>query len=188
MFNLCRYRQQNHINCIKTMILPIAAYGSPVLRKRCGPADLTDPDLPRLISHLLHTMKNARGAGLAAPQINLVKRFFATEVAGVFINPCIEHYSEEKIRDDEGCLSIPGIRESVPRAKRIVVSWTDEQLQPQRATFEDDIARVVQHEYDHLNGRLYLDHLPLFRKKLLQHRLNSITRGKVAFAYPLKLM
>lgn len=170
------------------MILPIAAYGSPVLRKHCGPADLSDPDLPRLVSHLLHTMKNARAAGLAAPQINMAKRVFVTALAGVFINPIIEHHSEEKAWDDEGCLSIPGIRESVLRAKRIVVSWTDEAFQSQRATFEDDVARVIQHEYDHLNGRLFPDHLPLFRKKLLQHRLNSIMRGKVACAYPLKLM
>lgn len=169
------------------MILPIVAYGSPMLRVPCQPANLSDPQLPILVGNLLHTMKNAHGAGLAAPQVNVPQCVFVTEAAGVFINPQILWYSPEQLWDEEGCLSIPGIQENVPRAKRIAVSWVNEKLEPQTGEFEDDAARVIQHEYDHLQGKLYLDYLPPFRKRLLQGRLNRVLKGKAECAYPLRL-
>lgn len=133
-------------------------------------------------------MKNANGAGLAAPQVNVLKRVFVTECSGVFINPQIIHYSKEILWDEEGCLSNPGIQENVARAKRIVISWVDGNFHTQTAAFEGDEACVIQHEYDHLEGKLYLDQLPPFRRRLLQGRLGRIMKGKADSLYPLKVV
>lgn len=173
------------------MIRPIVAYGAPILRKSCQPVDITSPALPALLRDLWDTMNNANGVGLAAPQINVDARVFVVrsdelDLRQAFINPVITAYSEETLLDDEGCLSIPGIQEPVPRAQHITITWLDEELQPHTETWHGPAARMIQHEYDHIEGRLYLDKLGALRKRLLHARLERIRKGKVKCPYPLR--
>jgi peptide deformylase len=173
------------------MILPIIAYGAAILRQPCQEVSPAIPRINELVKNMWATLDNARGAGLAAPQVNKPYRIFIISIEtfrGTFINPGILDYSTETILDTEGCLSIPGIWEEVPRAATITLQYQDENFLPLTHTFSGNIARAIQHEYDHLNGKLYLDYLPPLRKTLLKHKLQAIAKGKTRAPYPLKVL
>ncbi len=187
------------------MILPIVLYGHPVLRKSCRKVTDHDHDLKVLIDNMWKTMEYAGGAGLAAPQINKGLNVFivnskivydnlsskqqATEFEGdtgiieTFINARIITKSEEEISDFEGCLSIPGITEEVNRSWDIDMEYQDEHLKWHRKQFSGYTARVIQHEYDHTRGVLYIDYLPGIKRKLLGAKLRRIAVGKVDVQY-----
>jgi len=177
------------------MKLPIVAYGDPVLRKVCVSIDETYPDLDKLISNMFETMYSASGVGLAAPQIGLPIRLFIVDTGAdeeeksykkVFINAKIVEETGEPWAFTEGCLSIPDIREDVMRKPNIRIQYYDENWQ----FHEDEItgmpARVVQHEYDHIEGKLFTDTLGLLRKRMLKSKLDAISRGDVHADYKMK--
>lgn len=139
------------------MVLPIVLYGEPVLRKKCAPVDKTFAGLNTLIANMWETMYNANGCGLAAPQVNVPVRLFIVEEEGVFINAEILEYAAEFCTAEEGCLSIPGLSGWVTRPLWVKVWYLDEQFREQEKIFSGEAARIVQHEYDHINGKLYLD-------------------------------
>ncbi len=182
------------------------AYGAPVLRQRSRPVSPDYPNLPALIADMWDTLHHAGGAGLAAPQVNHPIRVFIVEstrdqadppgasqtlrdypgIRQVFINPQIIAYSPDTITDREGCLSIPGLEASVPRSRSVTVEYWDTGLMPCRETFHGRTARIIAHEYDHLEGKLYLDYLGVLQRRLWQGKLASISRGKVRAAYPMR--
>lgn len=190
------------------MILPIVAYGDPVLKKEAEEIDENYPDLKQLIEDMFETMYEASGVGLAAPQIGKSIRLFVVDAspfaerdddeeedpraAGtegfkrVFINPVIEEESGPKWGFAEGCLSIPKIREEVMRHETIRISWYDENWQFHEETFDGYRARVIQHEYDHVDGVLFTDHLSVLKKRLLTKRLSNISQGIVNVDYKMK--
>jgi peptide deformylase len=186
------------------MILPIVAYGDPVLKKEAEEIDQNYPDLQKLIADMFETMYHAKGVGLAAPQIGKSIRLFIVDgspfadeeddepdpmAAGienfkkVFINPIIEEESGAKWAFQEGCLSIPGIRENVQRKEKVLVTYYDENWVFHEETFDGYAARIIQHEYDHIEGKLFIDYLKPLRKKMLQSKLNDITKGKIKVDY-----
>ena len=186
------------------MILPIVAYGSPVLRKVCDDITPDYPGLDKLIADMWETMYNSNGVGLAAPQINASIRLFVMDseqiflnqeedekddypdapgFKGVFINAHITKLDGEEWSYNEGCLSIPKIREDVYRNKEIVIEFVDENFQPQTKTFNGITARIILHEYDHIEGKLFIDHIKPLRKKLLKRKLDDISRGKISVDY-----
>lgn len=183
------------------MILPIIAYGDPVLRKRGVSIDKNYPGLQKLIADMFETLANAKGVGLAAPQIGLSIRLFIVDggpfaeddkrselkdFKKVFINPeILEEQGEEWIYN-EGCLSIPKIREDVKRKSIIRVKYLDEQFMEHEETFTDISARIVQHEYDHVEGKLFIDRINPLRRTLLKSRLNAIAKGNVEVDYKMK--
>ena len=188
------------------MILPIVAYGSPILRKKALDIDEKHPELDKLIEDMWETMYHSNGVGLAAPQINRQVRIFLMDsiqiienleedekdefpgdegVKQVFINPEIISEQGETWAYSEGCLSIPKIREDVVRRKEITIQWLNEHFQPQKATFQGITARVIQHEYDHLEGKLFIDYLNPLKKRLLKGKLLDISKGKVKMDYRL---
>ncbi len=180
------------------MILPIRAYGDPVLKKVAEDIKPGHAGLEQLIADMYETMYAANGVGLAAPQVGHSIRLFivdaspfATDDDGkptaeahlkdfkkVFINPYIVEEEGEEWPFEEGCLSIPGIREEVARQPRIVLQYQDERFKEHEEVFEGFAARVIQHEHDHLDGVLFVDHLPALRRRLLNGRLRDISRGK----------
>lgn len=178
------------------MILPVYAYGHPVLRKVAADMDPDYPALNTLIEDMFETMAAANGVGLAAPQIGKSIRLFMVDarVYGdeyedlrdfrkVFINARIlERYGDE-VLETEGCLSIPNIHEDVYRSNFIRMSWVDEQFQPHEQVFSDMAARIIQHEYDHLDGILFTDKLSPLKKRLLKGRLKDISTGKARADY-----
>ena len=177
------------------MIRPIVCYGAPVLRRKAEPVNIEDPDLPGLIADLWDTMQGADGVGLAAPQIGVSKQVFVvdarplqkpdeTPFQGVFINPEILWRSEEEFEYEEGCLSIPGIREKVTRPAVVRLRYWDETGQFHEAEFSGIVGRIIQHEYDHLNGKLFIDHLSPLRRQLLGSKLRKIQKGLVETHYP----
>lgn len=188
------------------MILPIVAYGSPILRKKALDIDEKHPELDKLIEDMWETMYHSNGVGLAAPQINRQVRIFLMDsiqiienleedekdefpgdegVKQVFINPEIISEQGETWAYSEGCLSIPKIREDVVRRKEITIQWLNEHFQSQKATFQGITARVIQHEYDHLEGKLFIDYLNPLKKRLLKGKLLDISKGKVKMDYRL---
>ena len=185
------------------MLLPIEAYGSSALRKVGEEVPEDYPQLQELIDNMLETMYNAPGVGLAAPQLNLALRLFVidstqfydeedeeeTEEKGlkeVFINPeIIEKYGEDTFYE-EGCLSIPGIREQIVRPSQIHIQYYDRDFNFHDEQFEGLDARVIQHEYDHINGVLFTDHLKPIKKRTLQKSLNEIGQGKVKVQYKMR--
>lgn len=172
------------------MIRPIVPYGASILRKPALPADPGSPGIPHLLQDLWDTMANAQGAGLAAPQIGISLRVFVVEVEalrwkGVFINPGILETGGALLWENEGCLSMPGLSGSVPRHAWIKVRFTDEEGRLREETFENEAARVIQHEYDHLNGVLYTDRMRPLARRLLQGRLQAIQNGKFSSPYPM---
>jgi len=188
------------------VILPIVAYGSPILRKKALDIDEKHPELDKLIEDMWETMYHSNGVGLAAPQINRQVRIFLMDsiqiienleedekdefpgdegVKQVFINPEIISEQGETWAYSEGCLSIPKIREDVVRRKEITIQWLNEHFQPQKATFQGITARVIQHEYDHLEGKLFIDYLNPLKKRLLKGKLLDISKGKVKMDYRL---
>jgi peptide deformylase len=179
------------------MIYPIVAYGDPVLRKVARDITKDELDLPQLVADMYETMHNAEGIGLAAPQIGLDIRVFVVDGSGtneeelkdfkeVFINPVILQEEGAPWGYEEGCLSIPNIREEVKRPAKLLISYLDLDWVPREAEFSGLRARVVQHEYDHLQGKLFIDHLSPLRRRLLNGKLNDITSGKAKADYRLR--
>ncbi|GEP93089.1 peptide deformylase [Chitinophaga terrae (ex Kim and Jung 2007)] len=170
------------------MILPIVGYGADVLRKVGAPVERTTAGLQQLIEDMRATLINARGAGLAAPQVNRSLQLFLIETpdhTGVFINPRILHYSADLVTDSEGCLSIPGITQQVSRSNTVQVTWQDEAFHEHSGTFHGETARAIQHEYDHLQGKLYLDRISALQRQLLKNKLQSVLKRKVKAPYPM---
>jgi len=188
------------------MILPIIAYGNPVLRKVAHDIDENYPDLAKLIEDMWETMYASNGVGLAAPQINRDIRLFVMDSAQIFANIDEqereeEHYPDapgikqvfinahvvEELGDDwaynEGCLSIPKIREDIYRAEEVTISYLDENFRSHTKTFSGVTARIILHEYDHIEGKLFIDRLPPLKRKLLRRKLDDISKGKVNVDY-----
>lgn len=188
------------------MILPIVAYGDPVLRKKCEEIDPAYPNLEQLLSNMWDTMYNASGVGLAAPQIGKPIRLFLVDTSPfaededlpeeeraelkdfreVFINARIEEETGEKWAFNEGCLSIPDIREDVTRQDTITLSYMDAEFKPHTRTFDGLLARVIQHEYDHIEGVLFTDRISSLKRRLLKGRLSSISKGKIQVDYKMR--
>jgi len=166
------------------MILPIIKYGSSVLRKKAFDIDKGD-NFSEITANMAGTLKKADGIGLAAPQIGMLKSLFIVDttplkdkgveiVEKVYFNPVVIHYSENNVCYNEGCLSIPGINEEVLRPEKIEVSYRDENFDWREEILDGLIARIFQHEYDHLQGVLFIDKLSPLRKKLLKNKLREI--------------
>ncbi len=173
------------------MILPITVYGHPVLRKKAQPIDPNFEGLQELIKDMYDTMYNAEGVGLAAPQVNKSVRLIVFDSTPfqedeptlinfkkVLINPEILEFIGEEIDFNEGCLSLPGIREDVVRPEKIRIKYQDENFNSYEEIWEGIVARVVQHEYDHLEGKLFIDRILPIRKRLINGKLNAISKGK----------
>lgn len=183
------------------MILPIYAYGQPVLKKVAK--DIT-PDyegLSELIANMWETMENANGVGLAAPQIGRDIRLFMIDSGPmfdegeedkgfkkVFINAEILEETGEDVSYSEGCLSIPDITGDVDRPETIVMKWVDENFEPHEATFTDMNARVIQHEYDHIEGVLFTEHLKPLKKRMVKRKLEKIKKGEIDPNYRMKFV
>ncbi|HBG58884.1 peptide deformylase [Proteiniphilum sp. UBA1028] len=183
------------------MILPIYIFGQPVLRKVARDIEpQTYPQLNELVDNMFETMYLADGVGLAAPQVGLDVRIFVVDLSPlaseespefkdfkkVFINAHITERSGEELLVEEGCLSIPGIHEKVPREDKIRISYLDENLQPCDETYVGFMARVIQHEYDHLDGILFVDKISPLRKRMIKSKLSSMEKGKVSCDYKIK--
>lgn len=181
------------------MILPIYTYGNAVLRKQAMPIEADYPELEKLIDNMFDTMYHADGVGLAAPQVGMPIRLMIIDLAPlkednpelgsfkvVMINPNMLEMSEEDLYGEEGCLSIPGIHESVPRAAWIKIEYFDAAFNRHVEEFEGYKARVVQHEYDHLEGHLFTDLVNPLRRQLLKSRLTNIVKGKASCSYKVK--
>lgn len=180
-------------------LLPIVGYGNAVLRKKAVNITKDYPGLPEIIQNMFATMYSSEGVGLAAPQVNLSIRLFIVDGKSfadedpqlnnfrrVFINPQIVEESGEKWTFNEGCLSIPGIREDVLRKPNVTLKYFDENFKEHTESFNGIAARIIQHEYDHLEGVLFIDHLSAFKRRLLKGRLDDITKGKVDVRYRMK--
>ena len=187
------------------MILPILAYGDPILKKESEEIDETYTDLETLIEDMFETMYRAKGVGLAAPQIGKNIRLFIVDGSPfaekeegeeddpralgienfkkVFINPIIEEEEGEEWSFQEGCLSIPKIRENVSRKSDIVISYYDESWELKEERYSGYAARIIQHEYDHIEGVLFTDYLSPLKRKLLKKKLNNITNGLIEIDY-----
>ncbi len=179
------------------MILPIYAYGSPVLRKKCTDIDPNYPNLQELIENMYETMYESNGIGLAAPQIGLPIRLFVvdgTPIEGInpldfkqtFINPVILKEWGEPWKYEEGCLSIPTIRENVFRKPELTIRFLDENFQSHELSFDGMAARIIQHEYDHIEGKLFVDYVTPLKKNLLKGKLNNISLGRVEHDYKMR--
>ena len=185
------------------MTLPIVAYGASVLRKVSAPINADYPNLTKLIEDMWETMYESNGVGLAAPQINKNIRLFVVDSAQIFsnaepedktypdapgikqlfINAQIIELSGKEWVYNEGCLSIPKIREDVLRPAEVTLSYMDENFVAHTETFNGISARVILHEYDHIQGKLFIDYLKPLRRKILQGKLNDISKGKVRVDY-----
>ncbi|MFI3295340.1 MAG: peptide deformylase [Rikenellaceae bacterium] len=186
-------------------VRPIYVNGQDVLRRECSPIDSSYPELPKLLRDMFATMEAADGVGLAAPQIGLAISLFAIDLTGyetdqeddmqnlnpelgqkVFINPVITEVSEEECPFKEGCLSVPGINENVCRPESITIEYMDENFEKRTDTFDGMWARVIQHEYSHLQGKLFVDEIAPIRKQLIKKKLDAMTRGKYKAHYRTK--
>lgn len=186
------------------MILPIVAYGSPILRTVCKDIDADYPNLSVLIENMWETMYNSSGVGLAAPQVNKDIRLFVIDSTQiftnldeedkgkypdapgfkqVFINAHVQKLNGEEWSYNEGCLSIPKIREDVKRNEEVTIEYVDENFEPHTKTFNGITARVILHEYDHIEGKLFIDYLQPLKRKLLKSKLDDISKGKVSVDY-----
>lgn len=188
------------------MILPIVAYGNPVLRKVAHDIDENYSNLAKLIEDMWETMYASNGVGLAAPQVNKDIRLFVMDSAQIFGNMDEQEKEEqrypdapgikqvfinahivEEIGDDwsynEGCLSIPKIREDIYRAEEVTITYQDENFRSHTKTFSGLTARIILHEYDHIDGKLFIDRLSPLKRKLLRRKLDDISKGKVNVDY-----
>lgn len=186
------------------MILPIVAYGHPVLRKVAADITVGYPQLDKFIEDMWETMYASNGVGLAAPQVNKDIRLFVVDtlqmfngmneeeqkeypdapgLKAVFINAHIAGLEGDEWPYNEGCLSIPKIREDIYRQESVTLNYMDEHFQQQTKTFAGLTARVILHEYDHIEGKLFIDHISALKRKLLKGKLNDITKGKVNVDY-----
>ncbi|TDQ29247.1 peptide deformylase [Zeaxanthinibacter enoshimensis] len=188
------------------MILPIIAYGDPVLRKVGEEIDQDYPKLNELIENMWETMYHANGVGLAAPQIGLPIRLFLVDASPfaededlpeaerkqledfkqVFINAEILEENGDPWAFNEGCLSIPEVREDVQRNEKITIRYMDENFKQYEETYDGLLARVIQHEYDHIEGILFTDKLSSLKKRLLKGKLSNISKGKVNVDYRMR--
>lgn len=180
-------------------LLPIVGYGNSVLRKKAEAITKDYPALQEIIQDMFATMYASEGVGLAAPQVNLSIRLFIVDgkpfadedsqldnFKRIFINPQIIEETGEAWPFNEGCLSIPGIREDVMRKPQITLRFLDENFNEHTETFTGLAARIIQHEYDHIEGVLFIDHLTSFKRRLLKGKLDDITKGKVDVRYRMK--
>lgn len=179
------------------MILPVYIYGHPVLRQEAEDIDKDYPELSKLISDMFETMYHTDGIGLAAPQIG--KSIAVVVIDGsalapefpecadskmVFINPQLEVIEDcDPVSRAEGCLSLPGLSENVRRTEHIRLEWVDENFQPHTREFKGFLSRIIQHEYDHLLGEVFTDHISPIRKQMIRNKLHNMERGKVSAAY-----
>ena len=188
------------------MILPIVAYGAQVLKKKAKEVDLKDPTLPTFIENLWETMYAASGVGLAAPQVGVSLRIFVIDASPfseddelsaeeqkvladfkkVFINPTILSETGDTWPFNEGCLSIPNIREDVMRPDELQIRYLDADFKEREETYSGLAARVIQHEYDHIEGVLFTDKLSALKKRLLKGKLSQIAKGKVDVDYVMR--
>lgn len=186
------------------MILPIVAYGSPILRKVCNDITPEYVGLKQLVADMWETMHASNGVGLAAPQINKDIRLFVIDslqilenldeeekklyvhdqgYKGVFINAHLISMDDNHWPYNEGCLSIPKIREDIMRSHEITISYVDENFQPHTKTFNGISARVILHEYDHIEGKLFIDYLTPLKRRLIKGKLEDISKGKIKTDY-----
>ena len=188
------------------MILPIVAYGHPILRKLAGEIDEQYPDLKKLIEDMWETMYASNGVGLAAPQVNKDIRLFVMDSAQIFNNMDEEERKQHEYLDDpgiketfinahiieelgddwsynEGCLSIPKIREDIYRAEEVIIEYQDENFKKHKKTFTGITARIILHEYDHIDGKLFIDHISPLKRKLLKRKLDDISKGNISVDY-----
>lgn len=183
------------------MILPIYTYGQPVLRKVAEDIDENYPNLKGLIQDMYETLEHSEGIGLAAPQIGLDIRLVVINLDIIsddlpeykgyiktFINPHILEYDDTETElMEEGCLSVQGIHESVRRPTRIHVKYQDENFEEHEEWVEGYLARVMQHEFDHLEGTMFIDRLSMLRKQMIKGKLNSLLKGNFRCSYKIKL-
>lgn len=185
------------------MILPIRVYGDPILRTETQDVEADSEELQQLIEDMYETMRGAAGIGLAAPQVGRTERLFLVDLSAlmgdmdeedrealppqpmVFINPEIVWESDAEMEFEEGCLSIPDLRENVVRPERIRIAYQDRNLEEQEVEVGSLLARVIQHEYDHLEGILFIDLISPFRRSFIKRRLREMARGNVEADYPL---
>jgi peptide deformylase len=186
------------------MILPVVAYGSPILRKVCDDIDAGYAGLEKLLVDMWETLYNSNGVGLAAPQINKPIRLFIVDtdqivadfeeedlkkypdekpIKEVFINARILEESGKPWAYNEGCLSIPKVREDILRNSHVRIAYLNDKFEPKEAVFHGITARVIQHEYDHIEGKLFIDYISPLKKRLLKKKLDDITKGKVHTDY-----
>jgi peptide deformylase len=188
------------------MILPIVAYGHPILRKVAEDISSDYPHLDKLIEDMWETMYASNGVGLAAPQINRPVRLFVVDSAQIFANMDEEEKKEsnypdapgvkqvfinahivEEAGDDwaynEGCLSIPKIREDIYRAEEVTLEYMDEKFQKHTKTFDGITGRIILHEYDHIDGKLFIDHISPLKRKLYKRKLDDISKGSIRVDY-----
>src|SRR5690606_1074350 len=188
------------------MILPIVAYGDPVLRKETEEITKDYPNLDSVLENMFETMYEARGIGLAAPQVNIPIRLFIVDATPfeddedlseeeqkfvstfkrAFINARIVEESGDEWAFNEGCLSIPDVREDVFRKPNIVMEYEDENFKKHKESFSGIVARIIQHEYDHIEGVLFTDKLSPLKKRLIKGKLENISKGKVSIEYRMK--
>lgn len=181
------------------MIYPVTVYGDPVLRKEAQPVTKEFPDLKGFVQNMFDTMYVSDGVGLAAPQVGQSIRIFVIDSTGneeegadpgiirAFINPqIVEKYGDEWVMN-EGCLSLPEIREDVSRPESVKIRYIDEDFNEHEEIFHGFTSRVIQHEYDHLEGIMFVDYLNPLRKRLLKSKLTAISKGKVTPKYKIKV-
>ena len=185
------------------MILPIHIYGDPILRVETQDVEADSEELQQLLDDMYETMRGAAGIGLAALQVGRTERLFLVDLAPlfvdmeeeqrealppqpmVFINPEIFWESDEEMEFEEGCLSIPELRENIVRPERIRITYLDRHFEEQEIEVGSLLARVIQHEYDHLDGILFIDLISPFRRSLIKRRLREMARGNVEVEYPI---
>jgi peptide deformylase len=180
------------------MILPIVAFGFPVLRKKCEEITPEYPELDVLLKNMWETMYESNGVGLAAPQINKAIRVFLIDTAPfmeeeegdaikkVFINAEIIEEDGEEWIFNEGCLSIPDVREDIKRNPNITIKYQDENFDWYTDVFDGLTARVIQHEYDHIEGKLFIDYISPLRKRMIKRKLENISKGNIQVGYRMK--
>ncbi len=181
------------------MILPIVAYGSAILKKRALELDANYPNLKELLQNMFDTMYAAKGVGLAAPQVDVPVRILVIDASvysdefpetidfkKVMINPLIVEESGDEWAFNEGCLSVPDIREDVFRKPCIKITYQDEHFNTFHEVHKGMIARIIQHEYDHLEGKLFVERISNIRKILLKRKLSDITNGNIKVEYKMK--
>jgi len=188
------------------MILPIVAYGDPILKKKAKPISKDYPELKNLLSNMFETMNNANGVGLAAPQIGLPIRVFIVDTTPFSEDESLSEKEQEALKGfkkvminvtmleetgaewafAEGCLSIPEVQEDVFRKETIKISYFDEHFEEHIESYSGLVARVMQHEYDHLEGVLFTDKLSSLKRRLIKGKLTNISKGKIKEAYRMR--
>lgn len=181
------------------MILPMYIFGQSVLRQHAEDISPDYPNLQELISNMFETLKNAEGVGLAAPQVGLPIRVVVVDLDCIsedepqykgflktYINGHILETSDDLVNMEEGCLSIPGVHENVKRPSRVRIQYLDDQLEAHDEWVDGFVARVIQHEFDHLEGKMFVDHVSPLRKQLLRKKLTGMAKGKFSCHYKAK--